>query len=154
MKTLVIALLLVATRGIGAEVLDRIAVVIEKKAIKDSDINRDVRLVSLLNGEPAVLNEQTRREAANRMIDLASMRIEHDVLAIIFTLLAADLREESYKSVVIVHSPTVKRMVVTLSALGSNSHKDLSYVLRELQTISLDLIKVGRRIVEHSTVTL
>jgi hypothetical protein len=50
-------------------VIDRIAVVVEKRAIKLSEIERDLRATEFLNREPLDLSAAARRKAADRLID-------------------------------------------------------------------------------------
>jgi peptidyl-prolyl cis-trans isomerase SurA len=54
-----------------AEILDRIAVSVGKHAIKLSDIDRDLRVTGFLNRKPLNLSPNTRRAAAERLIDQA-----------------------------------------------------------------------------------
>ena len=58
----------------NAVVVDRIAVIAGDRAIKDSDIDRELRVVSFLNSEKAQATEATRREAAQRLIDQTIIR--------------------------------------------------------------------------------
>ena len=67
--------------------------------------------------------------AADRVVDLAAARIEDDRLAVVFTLLAADLGEERREAVVVVLGPAVEGVVVALGALDPDSHEDLGDVL-------------------------
>ena len=60
----------------GAVVLDRIAVIVGKRVIKTSDIERDLRITDFLNGDPLVLTSQTRHKAAERLIDQSIIRDE------------------------------------------------------------------------------
>ncbi len=53
----------------GGVVLDRIAVIVGKHAIKLSDIDRDLRVTEFLNREPLSLTSDTRHKAAERLID-------------------------------------------------------------------------------------
>jgi peptidyl-prolyl cis-trans isomerase SurA len=53
----------------GAVVIDRIAVIVGKHAIKLSDVDRDLRVTEFLNREPLKLNSDARRQAADRLID-------------------------------------------------------------------------------------
>jgi hypothetical protein len=55
----------------SGEVVDRIAVVVGKHAIKSSDIYRDLRVTEFLNREPVNLNTDARHKAAERLIDQA-----------------------------------------------------------------------------------
>jgi hypothetical protein len=60
----------------GPVVIDRIAVIAGKHAIKTSDIDRDVRLTEFLNREPLNLNLAARRKSAQRLIDQSVIRDE------------------------------------------------------------------------------
>ena len=60
----------------GAIVLDRIAIIVGKHVIKESDIDRDVRLTDFLNSAPLVITSQVKRESADRLIDQESIRQE------------------------------------------------------------------------------
>jgi hypothetical protein len=53
----------------GSVVIDRIAVVVGKHAIKTSDIDRDVRATQFLNHERPDFSVDTKRKAAERLID-------------------------------------------------------------------------------------
>jgi hypothetical protein len=69
-------LLSVATKAV---IIDRIAVVVGDAVIKDSDINRDVRLVSFINRETLNFDLAARKAAANRLIDQCLIRREIDL---------------------------------------------------------------------------
>jgi hypothetical protein len=56
--------------------VDRIAVLIGQHVIKTSDIDREVRIIQFINGEPLDLSARRRREAANRLIDQMVIRQE------------------------------------------------------------------------------
>jgi hypothetical protein len=60
----------------GVVVLDRIAVVVGRRVIKSSDIDRDLRLTGFLNHEPLIVNAATKKEAADRLIDQQIIRQE------------------------------------------------------------------------------
>jgi hypothetical protein len=68
------ALLLCAV--LQATIIDRIAIVVGDSIIKDSDISRDIRVVSFLNQQKANFDAVSRRTAANRLIDQALIRRE------------------------------------------------------------------------------
>ena len=53
----------------AAVVIDRIAAIVGKHAIKLSDVDRDLRVTEFLNREPLKLNSDARRQAAERLID-------------------------------------------------------------------------------------
>lgn len=57
-------------------VVDRIAVVVGKRAIKTSDIDREVRITDLVNGDPLKLNAESREKAVARLIDQELIRRE------------------------------------------------------------------------------
>jgi hypothetical protein len=60
----------------SATIIDRIAVVVNKSIVKDSDINRDIRLVYFMNGQKLIWDTAARKEAANRLIDQQFIRTE------------------------------------------------------------------------------
>jgi hypothetical protein len=77
MLTAIIAVLsFLAFDTSGIVVLDRIAVVVGRRVIKSSDIDRDLRLTAFLNHEPLVVNAATKKEAADRLIDQQIIRQE------------------------------------------------------------------------------
>jgi hypothetical protein len=60
----------------GAVVLDRTAVVVGRRVIKSSDIDRELRVTAFLNHQPLVENAATKKEAADRLIDQQIIRQE------------------------------------------------------------------------------
>jgi parvulin-like peptidyl-prolyl isomerase len=60
----------------GAVVLDRIAVIIGKHAIKLSDIEHELRLTEFLNNQPLDLGAAARKRTADHLIDQAVIRDE------------------------------------------------------------------------------
>src|SRR5690349_13162610 len=59
-----------------AVIIDRIAVIIGNSIVKDSDIDRNIRVTSLLNNEPLNFDNAARKKAANRLIDQIFIRRE------------------------------------------------------------------------------
>jgi peptidyl-prolyl cis-trans isomerase SurA len=57
-------------------VIDRVAVVVDKRVIKASDIYRDLRVTQFLNRQPPDFNPEARRKAAERLIDQMIIRDE------------------------------------------------------------------------------
>lgn len=53
----------------GAVVIDRIAIIVDKRVIKLSDIQRDLRVTAFLNREPLRINPDTMHKSAERLID-------------------------------------------------------------------------------------
>jgi hypothetical protein len=59
-----------------AAVVDRIAVIVGRRVVKSSDIDRELRASSFLNGQPLNESPAERRKAAERLIDQELMRQE------------------------------------------------------------------------------
>ncbi len=59
-----------------AVIIDRIAIVVGNSIVKDSDISRDLRVTSFLNGDPLDLSEKARKVTASRLIDQIFIRKE------------------------------------------------------------------------------
>lgn len=76
MRSRITWLLVLAGMMPGAVVIDRIAVVLNKHAIKLSDIQRDVRLTEFMNREPLDLSSAALRKSADRLIDQTLIRDE------------------------------------------------------------------------------
>ena len=55
-------------------VLDRMAVIVGKHVVKTSDIELDLRVTAFLNREPLKLNQESRRQSAERLIDQEIIR--------------------------------------------------------------------------------
>jgi hypothetical protein len=60
----------------SATVIDRIAVVVSKHAIKLSDLQRDLRLTAFMKHEPLDLSPDAMRKSAERLIDQMVIRDE------------------------------------------------------------------------------
>ncbi len=69
-------LTLLAIAAQGSVVIDRIAVVVDKHAIKTSDIERDLRVTEFLNQQPPDFSPDAKRRAAERLIDQTIIRDE------------------------------------------------------------------------------
>jgi hypothetical protein len=73
-------LTLIATACLSSAVLiDRLAIVAGTRVIKDSDIERDIRLTDFLNGDKLDFSPAERRKAAQRLIDQAMIHREVDL---------------------------------------------------------------------------
>lgn len=59
-----------------AVIIDRIAIIVGNRIVKDSDIRRDIRVTSFLNGETPNFSNASRKAAANRLIDQVFIRNE------------------------------------------------------------------------------
>ena len=60
----------------SAGVVDRIALVIDKKVITESEVVDELRLTQFLNGQPLDLGPTARRAAADRLVDQELIRRE------------------------------------------------------------------------------
>src|ERR1035438_2612318 len=60
----------------GGVVIDRIAVIVDKHAIKASDVERDLRVTQFLNRERLDLSVDAKRKSAERLIDQSIIRDE------------------------------------------------------------------------------
>jgi hypothetical protein len=67
---LIVVVLALATAR-AAVVIDRIAVIVDKRVIKLSDIQRDLRGTAFLNREPLRIDSDTMHKSAERLIDQA-----------------------------------------------------------------------------------
>ena len=77
MKRFAQCVLFVAATGLpAAVVIDRIAVIVDNHAIKQSDLARDLRLTEFLNGQPPDLSLDARKKSAERLIEQELLREE------------------------------------------------------------------------------
>ncbi len=58
----------------GVVVVDRMAVIVGKRVVKMSDVERDLRVTAFLNREPLALDGAARKKAAERLIDQEIIR--------------------------------------------------------------------------------
>jgi parvulin-like peptidyl-prolyl isomerase len=70
------AMLVLAAALHAAVVIDRVAVVVNKQAIKLSDIRHELRLTEFLNQQPLNLGSSSEKSAADHLIDQAVIRDE------------------------------------------------------------------------------
>lgn len=57
-------------------IIDRIAIVVNNQIIKQSDIDRDIRVTDFLNRQPLSFSVAARKQSANRLLDQAFIRHE------------------------------------------------------------------------------
>lgn len=69
----VASIMLAQAQGV---LIDRIAIVVGPSIIKDSDIDREVRLTAFLNQEPLQLGAAQRKKAAAQLVDQVFLRDE------------------------------------------------------------------------------
>lgn len=53
----------------GAVIIDRIAVVVGNQVITESEMDQEIRLTAFLNNEPVKITPETKRQAADRLIE-------------------------------------------------------------------------------------
>jgi hypothetical protein len=63
----------------SAVIIDRIAIIVGNSIVKDSDIDRDIRVASFENNVPLDQSSAARKKAASRLIDQIFIRREIDV---------------------------------------------------------------------------
>lgn len=79
MRYRAIVLLFLAISLASAVIIDRIAVIVGNSIVKDSDIDRDIRVTSFLNNQPLDFSVASRKKAANRLIDQVFIRSEIEI---------------------------------------------------------------------------
>lgn len=78
-KLLYIWLLAAAALGARAEIIDRIAVTVDKIVITESDLIRHIRVAAFLDNEPVDLGPGARRAAAQQMVEQVLVRREMEI---------------------------------------------------------------------------
>lgn len=73
---LITVLLIAAAFSASATIIDRIAIVVNKHIIKDSNIERDIRVTDFLNRAPLSFSDAARRKAADRLMTQDFIRRE------------------------------------------------------------------------------
>lgn len=73
------ALTVLAALCARAEIIDRIAAIVNTQLVKDSDIERDIRVTALLNGDPLRIDLAERKKSVARLIDQAIIRREMEL---------------------------------------------------------------------------
>jgi hypothetical protein len=53
---------------LGAEIIDRIAIIVDQQVVTETQINEEIRVTALLNGEAIREHDETRRAAADRLV--------------------------------------------------------------------------------------
>lgn len=61
---------------LNAVIVDRIAVAVGNRAIKESQIDSEIRLTAFLNGDALDFSAASKRKAADRLIDQTNIRAE------------------------------------------------------------------------------
>ncbi len=74
MRSGAILILTLCLGVLRAEIVDRIAVVVDNQVIKQSDIDTEIRVTDFVNGEKLDLSIAAQKQAASRLIDQKSIR--------------------------------------------------------------------------------
>ncbi len=76
---MLISLLLLAAAGGQAEIIDRVAVTVDRMVITQSDIVNHIRVAAFLNQEPVNFGSAKMRSAAERMVEQVLVRREMEI---------------------------------------------------------------------------
>jgi hypothetical protein len=71
-----LALVHLADVAYGAVVLDRVAIIVGRRVVKASDVDRDLRASQFVNGEPLNLSPEAKRKITERLVDQELIRQE------------------------------------------------------------------------------
>ena len=64
---------------LGAEIIDRIAIVVDQQVITETQISEEVQVTALLNGETIHESEESRRSAADRLVQQLLVKREMEL---------------------------------------------------------------------------
>jgi hypothetical protein len=121
-----------------AVVIDRIAIVVNGKIIKQSDIERDTRVTEFLNRQPVNLSAASQKEAANRLIDQVFIRNEIEVGSYPrATLTDADRELEKIKAQRFKTSAAFERAVASYNLTPLEVRTEFQWQLTVLNFIDL-----------------
>jgi peptidyl-prolyl cis-trans isomerase SurA len=95
MKTLLLVFL--ASLTCRTEIIDRIAVVVGKAVITESEILREIRLTAFLNGEPLDFSPVVKRKTAERLVE--QHLIGNEITASLYDLPSAAAAQEMLKQI-------------------------------------------------------
>lgn len=70
---------LLVALGARAEIIDRIAVTVDKIVITESDVINQIRIAALLNGKPLQFSPEARHKAASRLVEQVLIRREMEI---------------------------------------------------------------------------
>lgn len=76
MRRIAWAMVWVAAMASAADVVDRVAVVVGKEVLTQSEVEEALRVTEYINGEPLDLSAARRRAAAERLVDQQLLRNE------------------------------------------------------------------------------
>ena len=135
MKTLLLVLL--ASLTCWAEIIDRIAVVVGKAVITESEILREIRLTAFLNGEPLNFSPVAKRKTAERLVE--QRLIGNEITASLYALPSEAAAQEMLKQIKD-RFPNPAAYQEELMRVGVTEDELKAHLARQLATLSfLDL---------------
>jgi hypothetical protein len=126
-------LFILATFTAETTIIDRIAIIVYNVVVKDSDINRDIRVVSFLNQQKLNFDLQTRREAANRLIDQSIIQREIQVGE--YQVPSESDTEQLYQKIQHERAPTPAAFQRQVAAYGLTAEDLKSYLQWQLTVL-------------------
>jgi hypothetical protein len=121
-----------------AVIIDRIAIIVNGKIIKQSDIERDTRVTEFLNRQPLSLSAAAEKSAANRLIDQVFIRDEIDLASYPrATLAEADRELDQIKSERYRNNAAFERALATYSLSDPELRTEFQWQLTVLSFIDL-----------------
>jgi hypothetical protein len=145
-------LLITLSIACQAEIIDRIAVTVGSSVITESEIAREIRLTSLLNGEVLDFSAAAKRKAAERLVEQRLIQIENE--ASLYPTPAAESVEEALKQV-LERFPNKSRYQEELRRTGVGEEELKAHLRRQLTVLRfLDLrfrpgIQIGDEEIEE-----
>ena len=118
---------------LSAAVVDRIAVVIDKNVITESEVLIELRLTAFMNGDPLQFGPEQRREAAERLVDQYLIRKEM-VMGGYNTPTDADV-ETLLRTVRQQHYPTESEYRAALDRYGISEDELKKYVRWQVEAL-------------------
>ena len=130
-------LLIALSIACQAEIIDRIAVTVGSSVITESEILREIRLTSMLNGEPLDFSAAVKRRTADRLIEQRLIQIENE--ASLYPTPAAESVDEALKQVQ-TRFPNLSRYQAELQRTGVSEEELKAHLRRQLTVLRfLDL---------------
>jgi hypothetical protein len=131
MKSLLLVFL--ASLTCSAEIIDRIAVVVGKAVITESEILREIRLTAFLNGEPLDFSPIAKRKTAERLVE--QRLIGNEITASLYALPSEAAAQEMLKQIKDrLPSPAVYQE--ELMRVGVTEDELKAHLARQLATLS------------------
>jgi peptidyl-prolyl cis-trans isomerase SurA len=130
-------LLIALSVACQAEIIDRIAVVVGSSVITESELVREIRLTSMLNGEPLDFGAAAKRKTADRLIEQRLIQIENE--ASLYPAPPPDSVQEALKEVQ-ARFPDLSRYQAALRRSGVSEDELKAHLRRQLTVLRfLDL---------------